>query len=85
MYYDDEARRFNFVSGLLLGGVLGAGLALVASPQRRLRKPRRLRDGLRSFRDGSENSASLIREGMSGALSVALEAARASAGRRGLL
>lgn len=42
MYYDDEARRFNFLSGLLLGAVLGAGLALVAGPPRR-RKPRRIR------------------------------------------
>jgi len=29
MYYDDEARRFNFLSGLLLGTVLGTGLALL--------------------------------------------------------
>lgn len=45
MYYDDEARRFNFVSGLLLGAVLGTGLALLAAPQARKRKsPRRIRD-----------------------------------------
>ena len=35
MYYDDEARRFNFISGLLLGAVLGTGLALLAAPQNR--------------------------------------------------
>jgi len=33
MYYDDETRRFNFLSGLLFGAVLGAGIALLANPQ----------------------------------------------------
>ena len=47
MYYDDEARRFNFVSGLLFGAVLGAGLALIASPQEQLRS---LRSGTRGRR-----------------------------------
>lgn len=37
MYYDDETRRFNFLSGLLFGAVLGAGLGLIAAPQDRVR------------------------------------------------
>ena len=37
MYYDDETRRFNFLSGLLFGAVLGAGLALIAAPQEPVR------------------------------------------------
>jgi hypothetical protein len=32
MYYDDQARRFNLLSGLLAGVVLGAGIALLLSP-----------------------------------------------------
>ncbi|MQA91913.1 MAG: hypothetical protein GEU90_17115 [Gemmatimonas sp.] len=39
MYYDDEARRYNFASGLLLGTVLGTGLGLLAAPRRRTGKP----------------------------------------------
>lgn len=51
MYYDDEARRFNFVSGLLLGAVLGTGLALLAAPQARKRKsPRRIRNSAATLR-----------------------------------
>lgn len=38
MYYDDEARRFNFLSGLVLGAVLGTGLALAAAPRIRSRE-----------------------------------------------
>jgi gas vesicle protein len=37
MYYNDEARRFNFLSGLLCGSVLGAGLALLVAPQKGVR------------------------------------------------
>jgi hypothetical protein len=50
MYYDDEARRFNFASGLVLGAVLGTGLALLAIPRERLRKPKRLRASARSLK-----------------------------------
>lgn len=35
MHYDDTARRFNLVSGLVFGAVLGAGLALALSPRAR--------------------------------------------------
>jgi hypothetical protein len=35
MYYDDRSRRFNVVSGLLSGAILGAGLALALVPSRR--------------------------------------------------
>lgn len=30
MYYDDRARRFNFLSGLVLGAGLGVALGLLA-------------------------------------------------------
>lgn len=37
MYYKDEARSFNFLSGLLCGSVLGAGLALLMGTQKGVR------------------------------------------------
>jgi gas vesicle protein len=43
MFYDDEARRFNFLSGLLLGAVLGTGLGLIAAPQGRRKMSRKTR------------------------------------------
>lgn len=34
MYYEDQSRRFNLVTGLLSGAVLGAGVALILLPDR---------------------------------------------------
>jgi gas vesicle protein len=33
MYYDEESGALSFLSGLLLGAVLGASLALLTAPQ----------------------------------------------------
>ena len=43
MYYDDEGRRFNRLSGLLFGALLGAGIALLVAPQRGVRVVRPMR------------------------------------------
>ncbi|MEX0935993.1 MAG: YtxH domain-containing protein [Gemmatimonadota bacterium] len=32
MEYDDDARAFNFVAGLVCGAAIGAGIALVLAP-----------------------------------------------------
>lgn len=32
MEYDDDARVFNFVSGLICGAAIGAGVALLMAP-----------------------------------------------------
>jgi hypothetical protein len=39
MYYQDEDRRFNFLSGLICGSVLGAGLAMLVAPQKGVLPP----------------------------------------------
>ncbi len=48
MYYDDQTRRFNLVSGLLSGAVLGAGIALLLLPDTvsRTRRIRRAAGGI---------------------------------------
>jgi gas vesicle protein len=40
MYYEDDSRGTNFLTGLLLGAVLGVGVALLVAPQsgRRMRR-----------------------------------------------
>ncbi|HEY8484921.1 MAG TPA: YtxH domain-containing protein [Longimicrobiales bacterium] len=42
MYYDDRTRLLNFVAGLALGAVLGAGVALLLAPESGRRTRRRL-------------------------------------------
>lgn len=43
MYYDEAPKRFNLLSGLACGALLGAGIALLLAPRpsRKLRKLRR--------------------------------------------
>jgi gas vesicle protein len=49
MYYEDQARRFNLLSGFLFGALVGTLVGLLAAParawagQRGRRRPRRLR------------------------------------------
>ena len=63
MYYDDEARRFNFVSGFLLGALLGTGLALLTSPQSwRSSPPRRIRNAAGSAGRGVRAGAGEAQE-----------------------
>ncbi len=41
MQYEDETRQYNFLSGLMLGTLLGIGAALLARPVRGRLLPRR--------------------------------------------
>ena len=43
MEYDNETQVFNFISGLFLGAVIGAGIALLAAPQSGRRTRRKIR------------------------------------------
>jgi gas vesicle protein len=70
MYYEDPSSRFNLVSGLVSGAVLGAGVALLLAPSRPSRKARRLR---RRAADLGREAARGIREGASRGLAVARE------------
>ena len=43
MEYDDDGQVLNFVSGLVLGAMIGAGIALLTAPNAGLKTRRRLR------------------------------------------
>ncbi|MEJ2503843.1 MAG: YtxH domain-containing protein [Gemmatimonadota bacterium] len=42
MYYDDDTSGVSFLSGLIVGVAIGAGLALILAPQSGRRTRRRL-------------------------------------------
>ncbi|MEX2583421.1 MAG: YtxH domain-containing protein [Gemmatimonadota bacterium] len=76
MYYDDEARRFNFASGLLLGAVLGTGLALLASPQKRRPNPRRIGRSAAVVKGAAKSGLERVPNTISELRSAARQAAR---------
>lgn len=55
MEYETDARAFNFVSGLLLGAAIGAGIALMTAPQSGRRTRRKLRRAAGDLRIGAED------------------------------
>lgn len=56
MYYDDESRGgFNFAAGLLIGAVLGVGVALLSAPYSGRRTRRRIAGVLAEARDVAED------------------------------
>jgi gas vesicle protein len=80
MYYDDEARRFNFLSGLLLGVVLGTGVALLAGPARS-RAPQPIRRTARRARRATRRTTAHVREGVAGGAEGAIDRLRAATRR----
>ena len=79
MYYDEAPKRFNLLSGLACGALLGAGVALLLAPRpsRKLRKLRRRAAELgdRTARVGGRAARELGRKAGRG-LSSLREAAR---------
>ena len=68
MYYDDQAKRFNLVSGLLCGTVLGAGVGLLlisgrVGGRREGRATRTLRKSAATALEGVRDR---VREGVRG-------------------
>ena len=61
MYYDDQGRRFNVVTGLLFGTLLGAGLALLVTPQQRLPRTRGVRRTAGRVKRGTEGAFDALR------------------------
>lgn len=81
MFYDDEARRFNFLSGLLLGAVLGTGLGLIAAPQGRRKMSRKTRQYGAALKHAVEHAGKVGRPAPRTPREQAVEAIRSAARR----
>jgi gas vesicle protein len=76
MEYDHEPQVINFVTGLLLGAVIGAGVALLAAPQSGLRTRRRIKSTALTFRDSATDRFDDLAEDVKGKVDDAVEGAR---------
>lgn len=51
MYYDEESTAVSFLSGLIIGAAIGAGIALLLAPQSGKRTRRQLVRSVEGFTD----------------------------------
>lgn len=74
MYYEDQSRRFNLVSGLLSGAVLGAGIALILLPGHA--RPRRVRRAAARAGRSASRRMEALRDGLADTLQDSIRAGR---------
>jgi gas vesicle protein len=53
MYYDEDSGAINFVTGVLVGAVIGASLALLAAPQSGRKTRRKLLRAVSTARESA--------------------------------
>ncbi len=76
MEYDHEPQVINFVTGLLLGAVIGAGVALLAAPQSGRRTRRGIKNTALTFRDSATDRFDDLADDVKGRVDDAIEGAR---------
>ncbi|MGD2068785.1 MAG: YtxH domain-containing protein [Gemmatimonadota bacterium] len=76
MEYDHETQVFNFISGLVLGAVIGAGVALLTAPQSGRRTRRRIRRSANDIRDTAANRWDDLSDEVKGRVDEAIRGAQ---------
>ena len=76
MEYDHEAQVFNFVSGLILGAVIGAGVALLTAPVPGRRARRQIRRAAVGIRETATDRFDDLATDVKGRVDEAVDAAR---------
>jgi gas vesicle protein len=76
MEYDDDARLFNFLSGLVAGAAIGAGVALLMAPTAGKKTRKRLTRGAEDLRDRASDRWEDLADDVRGRVDEALATAR---------
>ena len=76
MEYDQEAHVFSFISGLVLGACIGAGVALLAAPDSGRRTRLRLRRAAGDVREAAGDRWDELAEDVKGRVDEALKGAK---------
>ncbi|MBW3534330.1 MAG: YtxH domain-containing protein [Gemmatimonadetes bacterium] len=76
MEYDHEAQVFNFISGLIVGAVLGAGIALLTAPDSGRKTRKRIRKTSHRIRGEAGDRFDDLADDVKGKVDDALQGAR---------
>lgn len=76
MDYEENQQVVSFLSGLLLGCVIGAGAALLMAPQPGRRTRRRIRRAAVDLREGAGDRFDDLADDMKGKVDEAIRGAR---------
>lgn len=76
MEYDNDGQVLNFVSGLVLGVVIGAGIALLTAPDAGRRTRRRIKRVASRLRSGAGERWDDVAEDVGKRVDVAVRSAR---------
>jgi gas vesicle protein len=76
MEYDDDARLFNFLSGLICGAAIGAGVALLMAPDSGRKTRKRIHRAAEDLRDTASDRWDDISDEVRDKVDEALSTAR---------
>jgi gas vesicle protein len=76
MDYEQDAHSAVFVSGFLLGAIVGAGIALLAAPQAGTRTRRRIRKAVGEIKTSARDQWDDLAEDVKGRVDDAVQGAR---------
>jgi gas vesicle protein len=74
--YDHETQVFNFIAGLVLGAVIGAGIAILTAPESGRKTRRRVRRMAGEIRKGAGSRLGDLTDDVRGRVDEAVRGAR---------
>jgi gas vesicle protein len=76
MEHDHERQVANFISGLLLGAIIGAGVALLTAPRPGRKTRKRLRRAAEDVRDSATDRLDQLADEVKGKVDEVVKSAR---------